>query len=81
MPFILGGGDPTSQYLISNSMRFDRGATTCLRKTFSGSPTNAKKFTMSCWIKLANPEDTNAKAIFSGIKSIFSKNIRFIIIF
>ena len=75
MPLILGGGDPTSQYLISNSMRFDRGATTCLRKTFSGSPTNAKKFTMSCWIKLANPEDTNAKAIFSGIKSGVNEDV------
>ena len=68
MPTILGANS-VSGYEISNSMRFNRGDAACLRKTFSGSPTSTKKCTISFWTKLADPSNTDAKAIFSAIKS------------
>jgi hypothetical protein len=67
-PVIGGDGKPTG-YEIDNSMRFNRGDAACLRKTFSGSPTSTKICTISFWTKLADPSNTDAKAIFSAIKS------------
>ena len=69
MPTILGANSVSSGYEISNSMRFNRGDAACLRKTFSCSPTSTKKCTISFWTKLADPSNTDAKAIFSAIKS------------
>ena len=68
MPTILGANS-VSGYDIDNSMRFNRGDTACLRKTFSGSPTSTKICTISFWTKLADPSNTDAKCIFSAIKS------------
>ena len=68
MPSILGANS-VSGYEIENSMRFNRGDAACLRKTFSGSPSSTKACTISFWTKLGAPQDTNAKAIFSAIKS------------
>jgi len=67
--FILPANSATGGYEIDNSMRFNRGDAACLRKTFSGSPTSTKKCTISFWTKLADPSNTDAKAIFSAIKS------------
>ena len=67
-PVVGGDGKPTG-YEIDNSLRFNRGDNPNLEKTFSGSPTSTTKCTISFWTKLANPSDTNAKNIFSAIKS------------
>jgi len=56
-------------YKIDNSIRFNRGDNGVLEKTFSGSPSSTQICTISFWTKLANPADTNAKAMFSAIKS------------
>ena len=69
MPTILGANTADDSYEISNSLRFKRGDDPNLEKTFSGSPTSTKKCTISFWTKLADPDDTNAKNIFSAIKS------------
>ena len=73
-PVIGGDGKPTG-YEIDNSMRFNRGDAACLRKTFSGSPTSTKICTISFWTKLADPSNTDAKAIFSAIKSGSSEDV------
>jgi len=75
MPTILGANSVSSGYEISNSMRFNRGDAACLRKTFSGSPTSTKKCTISFWTKLADPFNTDAKAIFSAIKSGVNEDV------
>ncbi len=67
-PVVGGDGKPTG-YEIDNSLRFNRGDNPNLEKTFSGSPTSTTKCTISFWTKLADPSDTNAKNIFSAIKS------------
>ena len=73
-PIVGGDGKPTG-YEIDNSMRFNRGDAACLRKTFSGSPTSTKICTISFWTKLADPSNTDAKAIFSAIKSGSSEDV------
>ena len=67
-PVVGGDGKPTG-YDVSNSIRMDNGDSPYLEKTFSGSPTSTTKCTISFWLKLADPNDTNAKNIFSAIKS------------
>ena len=69
MPSIFGGNQLDTGYEISNSLRFNRGDSPNLERTFSGSPTSTKKCTISFWTKLADTTDTNAKNIFSAIKS------------
>ena len=72
MVFTTAGGGANqldTGYNIDNSMRFNRGDAACLRKTFSGSPTSTKICTISFWTKLADPSNTDSKAIFSAIKS------------
>ena len=69
MPTILGANTADDSYEVSNSLRFKRGDDPNLEKTFSGSPTSTTKCTISFWTKLADPSDTNAKNIFSAIKS------------
>tara|TARA_R100000700_G_C3166109_1_gene141227 strand:- start:9 stop:1508 length:1500 start_codon:yes stop_codon:yes gene_type:complete len=69
MPFAIGGNQLDTTFSISNSLRFNRGDSPNLERTFSGSPTSTKKCTISFWLKLADPNDTNAKNIFSAIKS------------
>ena len=66
---IVGANSESAVYEISNSMRFNRGSASYLAKTFSGTPTSTKICTISFWTKLADPKDTNAKNIFSAIKS------------
>jgi len=75
MPTILGANSVSGGYEISNSMRFNRGDAACLRKTFSGSPTSTTKCTISFWTKLADPSNTDAKAIFSAIKSGVNEDV------
>jgi len=74
-PVVGGDGKPTGGYEIDNSMRFNRGDAACLRKTFSGSPTSTKICTISFWTKLADPSNTDAKAIFSAIKSGVNEDV------
>jgi len=66
---VVGGNLLDTSYEISNSLRMDNGDSPYLEKTFSGSPTSTTKCTISFWTKLADPSDTNAKNIFSAIKS------------
>jgi len=69
MPSILGANSVSDSYEITNSLRFARGDSQVLERTFSGSPTSTKICTISFWTKLADPSNTDAKAIFSAIKS------------
>ena len=78
MVFTTAGGGANqldTGYNIDNSMRFNRGDSPSLTKTFSGSPTSTKICTISFWTKLADPADTNAKSIFSAIKSGSSEDV------
>jgi hypothetical protein len=66
---ILGANSVSGGYEIDNSLRFNLPDAAALRKTFSGSPTETQKCTISFWTKLANPAVTTSKTIFSAIKS------------
>jgi len=66
---IMPANSVSGGYEIDNSLRFNRGDTAVLRKTFSGSPTATQKCTISFWTKLADPSVTDQKEIFSAIKS------------
>tara|TARA_Y100000593_G_scaffold93079_1_gene186676 strand:- start:14 stop:1549 length:1536 start_codon:yes stop_codon:yes gene_type:complete len=70
MAFLIGGANTldTGDF-VTNSIRFNRGDNGVLEKTFSGSPTSTTSCTISFWTKLADPSDTNGKAMFSAIKS------------
>jgi hypothetical protein len=68
-PVVGGSQLVDTGYEISNSLRFKRTDDPNLEKTFSGSPTSTTKCTISFWTKLGDPSDTNAKNIFSAIKS------------
>lgn len=77
MPFpVLGSNSAVAGgYEIDNSLRFNRNDNAYLEKTFSGSPTSTKICTISFWLKLADPSVSNAKAIFSAIKSGTSEDV------
>ena len=63
-------GNSVSGYEVENSLRFNLGDTGVLRKTFSGSPTETQKCTISFWTKLADSIGVTAsKSIFSAIKT------------
>ena len=53
---------------IERSLRFDRGDTSYLTRTFS-SAGNRRTFTFSSWIKLSGTSQGNSGAFFSGNKS------------
>ena len=75
MPFVAGGNLLDTSYEVSNSLRFKRSDDPNLEKTFSGTPTSTKICTISWWMKLADPDDTNGKAIFSAIKSGVNEDV------
>lgn len=75
MPFAIGGNQLDTTFAISNSLRFNRGDSPNLEKTFSGTPTSTRICTISWWMKLADPNDTNGKAIFSAIKSGVNEDV------
>ena len=50
MPSILGANTLSSGYDVANSARFNSGDSAVLKRTH-GTPTNAKKFVWSAWIK------------------------------
>ena len=50
MPSILGANTLSSGYEVANSLRFSRASSTGLELDL-GTPTNAKKYTISFWIK------------------------------
>ena len=52
MPFILGANSLAGGgYQIDNSLRFNSGSSDYLSRTTWGTPTDAKKFTLSFWVK------------------------------
>ena len=50
MPSILGANTLSSGYDVANSLRFSKASSTGLELDL-GTPTNAKKYTISFWIK------------------------------
>ena len=48
------GNWPGYEYPLANSLRFNSADTAYLNRTFT-TPTNAKKFTISAWIKVTSP--------------------------
>ena len=63
MVFPIVGGNESKGYEISNSLRFNRGGTAFLEKTFS-SAGNRRTFTASVWVKRSRLNDR--QAIFSA---------------
>jgi hypothetical protein len=59
-------GEVKESYEISNSLRFNDDDSASLSFTPSGNPTDADKFTISCWIKLGNIGVNNAKIYDTG---------------
>jgi hypothetical protein len=51
MPLILGANSVTGGYEVDNSLRFNSGSSDYLSRTTWGTPTDAKKFTLSLWVK------------------------------
>ena len=66
MVFPVVGGNESKVYEISNSLRFNDDDSASLSFTPSGNPTDADKFTISCWIKLGNIGVNNAKIYDTG---------------
>jgi len=66
MVFPIAGGNESKGYEISNSLRFNDDDSASLSFTPSGNPTDADKFTISCWIKLGNIGVNNAKIYDTG---------------
>jgi hypothetical protein len=66
MVFPVVGGNESKGYEISNSLRFNDDDSASLSFTPSGNPTDADKFTISCWIKLGNIGVNNAKIYDTG---------------
>ena len=72
MPLILGTNSiKDTGYDVANSLRFDDGSTDYLSKTFTGTQTNAKKCTISCWHKRSAIGNTG---INGGEQTIISWN-------
>ena len=64
MPLILGTNSiKDTGYDVANSCMFDRASSQNLSRTFSSSPTNADKNTLSMWVKIVQ-SGTNRSAIF-----------------
>tara|TARA_R100000995_G_scaffold80101_1_gene51638 strand:- start:370 stop:1860 length:1491 start_codon:yes stop_codon:yes gene_type:complete len=72
MPLILGTNSiKDTGFNVDNSLRFNDGSTDYLSKTFSGTQTNNKKCTISCWHKRSATGDTG---INGGEQTIISWN-------
>jgi hypothetical protein len=52
----VGSGQTSNGYTIGQSLRFNRGSSTYLARTFA-TPTNNNKFTLSLWMKLSSNAD------------------------
>ena len=73
MPTILGANQLDTGYEIANSARFDNTGGDALGGTF-GTPTNAKKFTLSMWHKLCSGTTSGGQVLFGvrgGQENIF----------
>ena len=66
MPSILGANQLDTSYEVANSARFDNTGGDALGGTF-GTPTNAKKFTLSFWYKLSSGT-TSGGHVFFGVR-------------
>ena len=69
MPLILpgnvGSATASTTYNVANSARFDDGSSDNLKRTY-GTPTNAKIFALSWWIKLVKAWDGSGSQDFWG---------------
>ena len=63
--FILPGNSATGGYEVANSLRFNRGSSDYLNKTFSSAGSRTT-WTISVWVKRANEHGTNSYIIDSG---------------
>jgi len=63
--FILPGNSASGGYEVANSLRFNRGSSDYLSKTF-GTPTSTKKGTHSVWFKLSNLQFQNLIGLQDG---------------
>ena len=73
MPTIFGANQLDTSYQIENSARFDNTGGDALGGTF-GTPTNAKKFTLSMWHKKSSGTTSGGQVLFgarSGNENIF----------
>ena len=73
MPTILGANQLDTSYEIENSARFDNTGGDALGGTF-GTPTNAKKFTLSMWYKLCSGTTSGGQVLFGENKVQEAKN-------
>jgi hypothetical protein len=65
MPLIIPANSITGGFAVDNSLRFNRGSSDYLNKTFSGAG-NRTTWTISVWVKRANELSTNSYIIDSG---------------
>ena len=65
MPLIIPANSITGGFAVDNSLRFNRGSSDYLNKTFSGAG-NRTTWTISVWVKRANEHGTNSYIIDSG---------------
>jgi hypothetical protein len=65
MPLILGANSLTGGYEVDNSLRFNRGSSDGLSKTF-GTNSNRKTFTISVWIKYTPTSGSGDRVLFGG---------------
>jgi len=54
MPLIIPDNSLTGGYEVDNSLRFNSASSDYLSRTTWGTPTDAKKFTLSFWVKEAH---------------------------
>ena len=78
MPLILGTNSiKDTAYEVANSLRFDRGSSASLNKTF-GTPTNSKKLTISFWTKFMAESGNDHHAFSNGDSNADESLISFI---
>jgi len=65
MPLILGANSASGGYDLTNSLRFNRGSSDGLSKTFS-SNSNRRTFTFSCWFKLTPSSSSGERVLLGG---------------
>ena len=78
MPFNIFGANSVSGYTVKNSLRFNRGSSDTLSRTFS-TATNYKIQTFSAWIKRANISGSTTYRLIGGYNGSagFSSEINF----
>jgi hypothetical protein len=78
MPLILGTNSiKDTGYDVANSLRFDRGSSASLNRTF-GTPTNSKKLTISFWTKFMAESGNDHHAFANGDSNADESLISFI---